>query len=238
MLASFQGYILGGIKMKIAVLHGQKHHGSTWNVTKLLLDELVLDKDELTEFFVNDLPDCIGCFTCILRDEEKCPHSSITNPIITAIEQADVVIMETPNYCMGMTGQLKTFFDHMAYRWFSHRPLEDMKHKIGVAISTTAGMGAGAATKQIEKQLFWWGIPKTYRLNATVLAASWNDVKPEIKEKIIIKAKKLAIKIRKKHTHVRWGIRHKIVFKMMGGMQKAGFGNPKDAAYWKEQGWI
>jgi len=28
MLASFQGYILGGIKMKIAVLHGQKHHGA------------------------------------------------------------------------------------------------------------------------------------------------------------------------------------------------------------------
>lgn len=56
--------------------------------------------------------------------------------------------MDTPNYCMGMTGQLKTFFDHMAYRWLSHSPLGAMQNKIAIAVSTTAGAGAGVATQE------------------------------------------------------------------------------------------
>lgn len=224
--------------MKIAVLHGQKHHGNTWNTTRVLLDLLISDEDECTEFFVNDIPDCTGCFTCIMKDEEKCPHRSITKPIIQTIEQSDVIIIETPNYCMGMTGQLKTFFDHMAYRWMSHRPLGEMKNKVAIAISTTAGAGAGAATKQIAKQLFWWGIPKVYRLNVSVAASKWDNVKPKIKYKIEQKAMKIAEKTKKNYRRVHRGLLQKFLFKMMGNMQKSGFGVPKDAAYWKENGWI
>jgi len=222
--------------MKIAVLHGQKHHGSTWNATRLLLDQL--GASTCDEFFVNDIPDCIGCFTCVLNDEEKCPHRSLIKPIIEAIDQADVIIVATPNYCMGMTGQLKTFFDHLAYRWLSHSPLGAMQNKIAVAISTTAGAGAGVATKQIARQLFWWGIPKVYRLNAAVAAAKWDDVKPETKLKIEQKAVKIAKKTRKNLGRIRRGLRQKFLFKMMGNMQKSGMGTPKDAAYWKKQGWI
>ena len=72
--------------MKIAVLHGQKHHGSTWNATRLLLDQL--GASTCDEFFVNDIPDCIGCFTCVLNDEEKCPHRSLIKPIITLAAMA------------------------------------------------------------------------------------------------------------------------------------------------------
>lgn len=224
--------------MKIAVLHGQKHHGSTWNTTRLLLDSLASEGDECNEFYVNDIPDCIGCFTCILDDEEKCPHRGPTKPIIQAIEQADILIVDTPNYCMGMTGQLKTFFDHMAYRWMSHRPLDEMQRKVAVAVSTTAGAGASIATKQIAKQLFWLGIPKTYRINQAVAASKWDDVKPETKSKIGRKAARIAKKTRKKHGKARRGLRQKFLFRMMGNIQKSGLGTPRDAVYWKEQGWI
>lgn len=238
MLANFLGYILGGKLMKLVVLHGQQHHGSTWNTTQLLLKELVTNQDSLSEFYVNDIPYCIGCYTCILKEEENCPHRKVTKEIIHSIEQADVIIIDSPNYCMGMTGQLKTFFDHMAYRWFSHRPLGNMQHKIGIAIATTAGMGAKSATKQLKKQLFWWGIPRIFCINATVAAANWNDVKPKTKDKLLLKTKKIAKKIKRKHGHVKRGIRQKIIFKLMGNMQRAGLGTPKDASYWKEQGWI
>lgn len=224
--------------MKIAVIHGQKHHGSTWNTTRILLDFLATGDDECHEFFVNDIPDCIGCFTCILKDEEECPHRNITRPVIQAIEQADIIVVESPNYCLGMSGQLKTFFEHMAYRWMTHRPMDEMKSKIAIAISTTAGAGAGAATKQIARQLFWWGIPKVFRLNQTVAASKWEDVKPETKAEIRKKAMKVARKAREKFTRVRRGLCHKFIFKMMGGMQKSGFGTQRDAQYWKEQGWI
>lgn len=238
MLVSFQACTLGGSGVKITVIHGQKRYGSTWNTTKLLLDFLVSQDDEYKEFFVNDISNCIGCFTCIIEDEEKCPHRSLTKPIIQTIEQSDIIIVATPNYCMGMTGQLKTFFDHMAYRWMSHRPLDEMKNKVAIAVSTTAGAGAGIATKQIAKQLFWWGIPKVYRLNQAVAASKWEDVKPKTKAKIKQKAMKIEKKVKRKHGKVRRGLRQKLIFKMMGAMQKSGLGTPKDASYWKEHGWI
>ncbi|HEY8391580.1 MAG TPA: NAD(P)H-dependent oxidoreductase, partial [Capillibacterium sp.] len=43
---------------------------------------------------------------------------------------------------LGMTGQLKTFLDHMGYRWLPHRPHPQMFRKIGLAVSTAAGAGA------------------------------------------------------------------------------------------------
>jgi len=120
--------------MKITAIHGQKRHGNTWNATRLLLDSLISENDECNEFFVNDIPNCTRCFTCFLDDEEKCPHRSFTKPIIQSIEQSDVIIAETPTYCLGMTGQLKNFFDHMAYRYISHRPWDEMKNKAVIPI--------------------------------------------------------------------------------------------------------
>lgn len=238
MLVNFRDCIQGGNGMKITVIHGQNRYGSTWNTCKLLLDQLISEDDECNEFFVNHIPNCIGCFTCILKDEKKCPHRSITKTIIQAIEQSDIIIVTTPNYCMGMTGQLKNFFDHMAYRFISHRPLDEMKNKLAVAISTTAGAGAGVATKQIKRQLFWWGIPKTYRINVAVAASKWDDVKPKTKVKIKEKAIKIAKKIKKKHKKLDRGLRQRLLFKMMGGIQKKGLGTAKDKEYWREQGWI
>jgi len=224
--------------MKITVLHGQKHQGSTWHTTRLLLDYLITKGDECQEFYVNDIPPCLGCFTCILKDEEECPHRSMTKPIIQALEQADIIIVETPNYCMGMTGQLKIFFDHMAYRWMTHRPFAAMESKLAIAISTTAGTGARAATKQIAKQLFWWGIPKIYCINQTVAATKWEDVKAQTKLKIEQKVRKVANRVKKDQVKIRRGPYQRFIFKMMGNMQKSGFGAAKDASYWKEQGWI
>ena len=99
----------------------------------------------------------MGCFSCVIKDEELCPQRSVVDPIIMAIEQSDIIITESPNYCMEMSGQLKTFFDHMAYRWISHRPHPSMKNKIGVAISTTAGVGAKGTAKKIPHGIWLTG---------------------------------------------------------------------------------
>lgn len=224
--------------MKIVVLHGQNHKGSTWHITQLLLDELKEKKDNVSEFQINGIEPCVGCFTCITKDEALCPHRSLTGPIVKAIEEADVVIVDSPNYCMGMTGQLKTFFDHLGYRWMSHRPHSSMKSKIGVAISTTAGMGAVGVTKDIKKQLFWWGIPKIYRLPFTVSAASWSEVKEEKRKKITHTIEKTAQKIKKSVGKVKPGIKSKFIFSMMRGQQKGMAWNPVDKKHWEENGWL
>ncbi len=224
--------------MKIVVIHGQNHKGSTYHITKLLLDRLQQEEAELQEFYANDTRQCIGCFNCFMRGEEFCPHKDQVQPVIKAIEAADVVIAESPNYCMGMSGQLKSFFDHMGYRWLVHRPHPAMRGKIGVAISTTAGAGASGTTKMIGKQMFWWGIPKVYRIAAAVGALSWKDVKQEKKDRIEKRVDQVYHDIIHKVYKVKPGIKHRFLFGIMKGQQKKNSWNPLDRQYWVDNGWI
>ncbi len=126
----------GKNNMRITVLHGQMHRGSTYNITRLFLDKLSDENTEITEFFMpKDAPAfCIGCFSCFTKGGSHCPHADTILPIVKAIEDADLLILESPCYVLGMTGQLKTFLDHMGYRWMSHRPHPKMFSKVGLVI--------------------------------------------------------------------------------------------------------
>jgi len=224
--------------MKIVVIHGQNHKGSTYQLTKLLIDELSERSDEIQEFQTNDIQACIGCFSCVIKDEELCPQRSAVAPIITAIEQSDIIIIESPNYCMEMSGQLKIFFDHMAYRWISHRPHPSMKNKIGIAVSTTAGVGAKGTAKSIARQMFYWGVAKTYCIPFIISAMNWDEIKIEKKAKITKTVKKTARKIKKTILKVKPGIKSRFMFNIMRSAQKNSTWNPVDRNHWEDNKWI
>lgn len=226
--------------MKITVLHGQMHKGSTYNITKLFLDKLSDERTEVTEFFMpkNAPPFCIGCFNCLLKGEDKCPHADIVQPVAKAIEDADLLILESPCYVMGMSGQLKTYLDHLAYRWMSHRPHPDMFSKVGLVISTAAGAGTKKVNRALKDNLFFWGVPKIYSYGKNVGAMSWETVKPEKKLKIEKEVAEMAAKILKQIGRVKPGIKTKAVFKLMRLSQKANDWNPTDKGFWAENGWL
>lgn len=225
--------------MKIVVLHGQERRGSTWHITKQLMDALSnRGGTDILEFFFNDHHPCAGCFSCFKNGEDTCPHYSENKEIMSALETADVLVIQSPNYCMGMTGQLKVFMDHMAYRWMSHRPHPAMFHKVGVVISTTAGTGAGRVTRGLKQQLFYWGIAKVYQIPVTVNAMGWEDVSDKIKAKIDKKVKRTAANVLDSAGKVKPGVKTKFVFSIMGGMQRGNTWMPKDRAYWDQKGWL
>lgn len=224
--------------MKIAVIHGQLHKGSTYHITQMLLDKLNCAKEDISEFHVNHIDFCVGCFQCVMKGEDTCPHRSQVEEMVTAIEDADVIIIHSPTYVLSMSGQLKTFFDHMGYRYISHRPHPSMKQKIGVAISTTAGAGARKTTKLIASQMFWWSVGKIYRLPVTVAAMSWNQISEHRKAKTEIKTTKLAKRIQRKLGHVRPGIKARFLFFIMKQMHKGMDYSPLDMKFWQDQGWI
>lgn len=220
--------------MRIAVIHGQQHKGSTYCLTHMLLERLE-DRDTIVqEFYVNGITPCVGCFRCIVQDEKLCPAREKTEPIIEAIEQCDILLVESPNYCMGMTGQLKILFDHMAYRWMSHRPSLTTGSKIGIAIATTAGVGAKQAVKSIKEQLFWLGFGKLYGLPVTVSAMSFADIEAKRMAKITKRIDQLAAKVKRK-KRVKPGIKSRLIFQIMRMQQKGLSWNPLDTDYWKEQ---
>ena len=222
--------------MKITIISGQNHKGSTYTIARKLADKI---GGEITEFFLpRDFGDfCVGCTQCFMKGEENCPHHEKLQVIVNAMLEADVIIFASPVYVYHVTGPMKSFLDHLGYLWMIHRPREGMFKKQAVCISTAAGGGTKSTNKDIYDSCFYWGIPKIYQLGYNVRATSYK----EIPEKIILKMEadtdRLANKIRS-NTKTRVGIKTRGMFGVMRMLHKKGLMSPSDRAYWKEKGWL
>lgn len=197
--------------MKITIIHGQSHRGSTYHIAKMLAEKL---KGEIAEFFLprefSSL--CIGCTNCFAKSETLCPHYEKLKPITEAIDNADVIILASPVYVYHVTGAMKVFLDHYGYRWLVHRPEESMFSKQAVCISTAAGGGMKSTNKDMADSTFYWGVAKTYKYGVGVREVSWNRVNDKIKNKIEKKTTSLAKRIRKNYGSVKPSIKTKAFF--------------------------
>lgn len=221
--------------MKIVLIHGQNHKGSTYNIGRLLAEKIGKDIEEF--FLPRDFGKfCIGCTKCFMTHESKCPHYNNLDPITRAMDEADVLILTSPVYVFHATGSMKAFLDHYGYRWMVHRPEEKMFQKQGVCISTAAGGGMKSTNKDMADSLFFWGIPKIYKYGQAVYEISYEGVSEKIKGKIDRKTTRLANQIRKKHGKTTPGIKTRGLFFIMHFVQRKGM-LESDSTYWKEKGW-
>ncbi len=223
--------------MKIVIVHGQNHEGSTCHIARMLAEKL---HGEVQEFF---LPRqfgkfCTGCTTCFCKDETLCPHYKELRPLTEALNEADVIILASPVYVYHATGAMKAFLDHYGYRWMVHRPDARMFRKIGVCISTAAGAGMKSTNKDMADSLFFWGVPKIYKLGFSVQATGWEQITPKNKAKLERSTDQLAAKIIRCSGKVKPGIKTKAFFGMMRMVQKNGGWNPADHDYWEAKGWL
>lgn len=221
--------------MKITIIHGQSHQGSTCNIARLLAKKL---KGEVKEFFLpKDFGEfCIGCTACFDISETKCPHFEKISPITQAIDNADVIILASPVYVYHTTGAMKAFLDHYGWRWMVHRPEEKMFSKQAVCISTAAGAGMKSTNKDMAHSTFFWGVAKTYKYGIAVMETSWDRVNAKKKQKIEKKLDSLANKIKAAQGHITPSVKTKMFFSVIRQMQKHGL-NEADASYWKRKGW-
>lgn len=224
--------------MKIVMIHGQNHKGSTWNIGNLLVQR-IQGENEVKEYFLpRDLNHfCTGCFAC-LEARERCPYWQEKAPIQQDLLDADLLIFTSPNYCMMPSAPMKAFLDLFFTNWMSHKPLPEMFSKGAVVISTAAGAGAKNTVKLIGNNLTNWGIPQVHSYAAVVNAMNWGMVPPRKKAKIEKDMDKLARKL-SRSGKVPVGIRTRFLFWFYGGMQKAGWGaSPEEKQYWIENGWL
>lgn len=223
--------------MKITVINGQNHKGSTYTIGKQLTEKL---GGEVTEFFLpRDFGSfCVGCTSCFMKKESLCPHYAQLEPITKAMDEADVLLFTSPVYVYHASGSMKAFLDHYGYRWMLHRPEKRMFSKQAVCISTAAGGGMKSTNKDIADSLFYWGVPVVYKYGVAVRATSYERIKPDLKAKIDRKTTRLSNKIQKKYNKksITPGIKIRVFFYIMRIVQKRGW-NEADSHYWKEQGW-
>ncbi len=222
--------------MKIVMIHGQNHKGSTYHIGKILSEQF--ENGKVQEFFLpKDLPHfCVGCYNCI-ESEEKCPFYEEKYRIMREVEEADLLIFTTPTYCMRASAPMKSFIDLTFTYWMVHKPRACMFTKKAVVISTAAGSGAQSATKDVANALFYWGVPYVKEYGVAVQAMSWEQVKAKKKEKIVSDMVKIAKRI--SNSKVRVGVKTKFMFSMMRMMQVKNMGSGEtEKAYWKAQGWL
>lgn len=221
--------------MKITILHGQSHEGSTCHIARMLAEQL---GGEVTEFFLprDFAPFCVGCGQCFAVSEENCPHREALAPITQAIDQADVLILASPVYVYHATGAMKNLLDHYGWRWMVHRPQASMFRKQGACISTAAGAGMKSTNRDMADSLFFWGVGKIYRLGAAVRETRWDRVDPSLKAKLERQTAALAGKINRRAGKVTPGVKTKGFFSIMGLLHKKGW-NQADYDYWEAQGW-
>lgn len=222
--------------MKITIIHGQSHQGSTCHIARMLAQKCT---DDIKEFFLpGDFGEfCIGCTACFGETETKCPHFERLSPITKAMDDADVIILASPVYVYHATGAMKAFLDHYGWRWMVHRPEEKMFFKQAVCISTAAGAGMKSTNRDIAHSTFFWGVAKTYTYGVAVMQTSWENVNPKKKQAIEKKLDALAKKIVKRQGHVSPSVKTKVFFSVMRQLQKHGW-NEADSNYWKEKGWL
>ena len=224
--------------MKVLLIHGQNHQGSTCHIGRLIVEQIE-QKKEVAEFFLpRDLNHfCMGCYQCIEGDE-KCPFYEEKHTIMEAVEKADILIFTTPTYCLRASAPMKAFLDLTFTYWMSHRPRQSMFSKRAVVVSTAAGSGANKATKDIATALFYWGVPDVISYGMVVQAMSWEQVSDKKKARLKKDTAKIAKRISNhKKPHV--GLKTRFIFKIMAMMQKGGMGSsPLEKEYWEKNGWL
>lgn len=224
--------------MKIVLIHGQNHKGSTYHIGRMIVEKLTAEK-EITEFFLpKDLNHfCLGCYKCIEGDQ-NCPFYEEKKNIMDAMKAADLLIFTTPTYCLRASAPMKSFLDLTFTYWMSHRPRACMFSKKAVVVSTAAGAGAKSATKDISTALFYWGVPYIKTLDVALQAMNWDMVSEIKKEKL----EKLTTKLAKKLSNTKKpfvGLKTRFIFFVMSKMQSGGMGSsPIEKTYWEGNGWL
>ncbi len=223
--------------MKLVLIHGQNHKGSSYHIGRLLAEQF--SGNEIEEFFLpKDLEHfCVGCYACI-TDEEKCPFYQEKKKIMDKVEEADLLIFTTPTYCQRASAPMKTFMDLTFTYWMSHKPRRCMFSKKAIVISTAAGAGMKSATKEIQTMLFYWGVPYIREYGISVQAMNWDQVSDKKKRRIKQDMERLANRIAR-HQSPQVGFKTRFVFGLMRMMQKKGLGaSAEDTEYWRANGWL
>lgn len=71
--------------MKCLVIHGSPRRGSTWDVLNIAKEEMMKNGEiefQDIELIKEDIKNCIGCFNCFFKGEDKCPHREKIEKII------------------------------------------------------------------------------------------------------------------------------------------------------------
>lgn len=227
--------------MNITVIYAsnRKTKSCTYNIAQLLIKELLAD-GRLFEFFLpKDMPHvCCGCYACIRGHEKICGGYAALAPILSAMEQSELLIFCSPTYALHTPGQMKTLLDHLSYRFMVHRPDLSFMKKQAVIINTAGGGGMRATVREIKDSTQYWGVARTYSIMQSVWEYDWTTLPENFRKAVFCKASKTIAKIRRQEKHLRPSMKVKGLFYLYRWLHGHRKMSAVDDAYWAEKGYV
>lgn len=225
--------------MNITVIYGSQRHGSTWHIAQKFISQLACG-GEIREFYLPAaLPEmCSGCGLCVTQGARYCPHRHYVEPLVQALDQADLIILASATSVYHVTGSMKNFLDHLAYRWMVHRPSPTMFTKSALAITTAAGGGMKETLADMTHSLSYWGIGKIWTYGKAVRSLGWEGVSLRTRRSIDRDVARLTQKIGAGGSAVVPSGDVQRRFHVMRYIQKASMMTPLDHEYWGVRGWL
>lgn len=170
--------------MKVIAICGSPRKGNTYSVLHTI-SENFLDID-LRIIMLKDLnfEICKGCYSCVLRGEEKCPLKDDRDMLIKEMSEADGVIFASPVYSHMVSSMMKNFFDRFGY--LAHRP--QYFEKYAMSLATGSGYGAEYAIRYMDKMAAVFGFNVVPSLELQVRPGKSRDKNRSFNEEKAIEA--------------------------------------------------
>ena len=151
--------------MKVLLINGSPHeHGCTY--TALSEAQKVFEQNGIeTEIFYfgnKPIPGCFACGGC--RKTGYCVFDDAVNELIDQLDDVDGLIVGSPVYYAGVSGQITSFLDRLFYAASGK-----MKGKPAASIVSCRRGGASAAFEIINKYFMMTNMP-------VVTSQYWNQV--------------------------------------------------------------
>ena len=131
----------------VAVIGSPRRHGNTAALVDAALEELERSGCECTRITLADkrIEFCSGHVFC---GERACPHDDDMAGILEQVYAADGLILATPIYYENVSGQMKTFMDRNATRYYGEQHLAP---KVVGLIAVAAESDAGDALAAMRR---------------------------------------------------------------------------------------
>ena len=122
--------------MKVIAFNGSpRKEGNTSILIETVFAELKKEgiETELIHIGKKQIQGCLACMKCAERLDGHCiMKNDIVNECIDKIVDADGVILGSPVYCSGMSGQIKSFMDRVALTGAVNNSM--FRRKVGASV--------------------------------------------------------------------------------------------------------
>ena len=133
--------------MKVLCLNGSpREHSCTYTALREVADTLEKNGIETEFAWVGNQPvaGCIACGKC--AGKGRCIFDDKVNEILEHLDEYDGILVGSPVYYAGPSGQVQAFLDRLFYCGGSR-----MKGKVGAAVVSCRRGGASAAFDRLNK---------------------------------------------------------------------------------------